>query len=107
MSLFRASVIAACALGSSAAAPLLAQDRLQSSDLLKVRSVGGVQLSPDGARVAYTVENNDGPGRPWGQVWVMTIADGRTARLGGEKDPSGNPMWSPDGQWLAYRGRVG
>ena len=84
-----------------------AQDRLQPNDLLKLRSVTGVQLSPDGSRVAYVVENNDGPGRPYGQLWVMTVANGRTVRLGSEKESSGDPVWSPDGQWLAYRGRVG
>jgi dipeptidyl aminopeptidase/acylaminoacyl peptidase len=84
-----------------------AQDRIQSADLLRMRSVAGVQLSPDATRVAYTVENNDGPGRPYTQLWVMTIADGKSVRFGGEKDPSGSPEWSPDSQWLAYRGRAG
>jgi dipeptidyl aminopeptidase/acylaminoacyl peptidase len=84
-----------------------AQPGLQSSDLLKLRSVSGVQLSPDGTRVAYVVENNDGARRPYGQLWVMTIADGRTVRFGGEKEPSGNPEWAPDGQSIAYSGRVG
>src|SRR4029453_2567330 len=51
--------------------------------------------------------NNDGAGRPYGQVWVMTIADGKSVRFGADKEPSGNPEWSPDSQWIAYRGRVG
>src|SRR5207249_2367911 len=84
-----------------------AQSPLQSSDLLKLRSVTAVQLSPDASRVAYVVDNNDGPGRPYGQVWVMTVADGKTVRFGGDRELSGNPEWSPDGQWIAYRGRVG
>ena len=84
-----------------------AQDHLQSSDLLKLRSVAAVEVSPDAMRVAYTIENNDGAGRPYGQLWVMTLADGKSVRFGGEKEPSGNPVWSPDSQWLAYRGRVG
>src|SRR5207249_5861952 len=84
-----------------------AQSPLQSSDLLKLRSVSGIQVSPDGARVAYTVDNNDGDGRPYGQLWVMTIADGKTVRFGAEKESSGNPEWSPDSQWIAYLGRVG
>ena len=67
--------ITSVALGA-AASITAAQGRLQSSDLLKLRSVFAVQVSPDGTRVAYTVENNDGPGRPYGQIWVMTIADG-------------------------------
>jgi len=97
-------VVLAAAPSSSA---VLAQTRLQSGDLLKLRSVSSVAVSPDGSRVAYTVDNNDGPGRPYGQLWVMTVADGKTVRVGGERDSSGNPVWSADGRSLAYRGRVG
>jgi dipeptidyl aminopeptidase/acylaminoacyl peptidase len=84
-----------------------AQNLLQSADLLKLRSVAAVQLSPDATRVAYVVESNDGSGRPYGQLWVMTLTDGKSVRFGAEKEASGNPEWSPDGQWIAYRGRVG
>src|SRR6266540_3368028 len=90
----------------SSSVALFAQPGLQSADLLRLRSVTAVQVSPDASRVAYVVENNDGASRPYGQLWVMTIADGKSVRFGGEKEPSGNPEWSPDGQWLAYRGRV-
>ena len=83
------------------------QAGLQSSDLLKLRAVSAVQVSPDATRVAYTVENNDGAGRPYGQLWVMTLADGKTVRFGGDKEPSGGPEWSPDGRSIAYHGRVG
>lgn len=78
--------------------------RLQSSDLLKLRSISALDLSPDGARIAYVVERNDLPGRPLGQLWVMTIADGKTVRILGEADASGHPRWSPDGRWLAFEG---
>jgi dipeptidyl aminopeptidase/acylaminoacyl peptidase len=98
-------IVAALMLGfASVAAP---QDRLQSSDLIRLRSVAGVELSPDGTRAAYTVENNDGTGRPYGQLWVMTVADGKTVRFGGDKEPSGSPEWAPDSQSIAYRGRIG
>jgi dipeptidyl aminopeptidase/acylaminoacyl peptidase len=96
------AAVASC-VGSTASA----QSRLQTSDFLKLRSVAQVQLSPDGSRAAYVVENNDGTGRPYGQIWIMTVADGKSTRLGGEKDPSADPVWSPDGKALAYRGRVG
>ena len=87
------------------ALPVVAQTgRLQSTDLLRLRSVGDVQLAPDGARVAYTVENNDRPGRPYSQIWVMSLADGHSVRLGGPDESSGGPVWSPDGQWIAYHG---
>ena len=92
---------------SVAAATAYAQGRLQSSDFVRLRSVAQVQLSPDGSRAAYVVENNDGAGRPYGQIWIMTVADGKSMRIGGDKESSGDPVWSPDGQSLAYRGRVG
>ena len=58
------------AVGVLAAVSVSAQARLQSSDLLKLRSVNAVHLSPDGTRAAYVVENNDGGGRPYGQLWI-------------------------------------
>jgi len=80
---------------------------LQSGDLLKLRSVGDVKMSPDGSRIAYTVINNDGPGRPYSQLWMLNLADNKSINLSGEKGSSSNPEWSPDGQWIAYDGRLG
>src|SRR5947209_17967433 len=77
-----------------------------SSDLFKLRSAGGVALSPDGKLLAYSVSNNDGPGRPYSQLWVMTLADGHTLRLAREKESSDGGVWSPDGRWIAYGGHL-
>src|ERR1700720_4790379 len=91
-----------------AAAIAQAQTRgLQSADLLKLRSVGDVQWSPDGARVAYTISNNDGPGRPYLQLWIMTVSDGKSIRLATGQESSSGPEWSPDGSWIAYQGHAG
>ncbi len=78
-----------------------------SGDLYKLRSAGGVTLSPDGARLAYTVVRNDRPGRPYSQVHIMTLAGGRDISFSNEKESSGSPEWSPDGQWIAYSGKLG
>ena len=83
-----------------------AQSRLQSSDLLKLRSVGEVKFSPDGSRLAYTVINNDGSGRPYSQLWVTNLSDGKPIKLAVGKESSSNPEWSPDGQWIAYGGTL-
>src|SRR5712692_10604131 len=80
---------------------------LDSADLLKLRSVGDVQWSPDGARIAYSVSNNDGPRRPYQQLWIMTVADGKSIRLATGQESSSGPEWSPDGQWIAYQGHSG
>ena len=90
---------ACAALMLSAAAPGFAQTRLQSSDLLKLRSVSAVQLSPDATRVAYVIENNDGDGRPYGQLWVMTVADGKSVRFGAERETSGSPESGTSPAW--------
>ena len=73
-----------------------------SADLYRLQSIGDVQLSPDGTRVAYTVQLADRPGRSYTQLWVAEVATGRLTRIGA-KDGS-TPRWSPDSQRLAYVG---
>jgi dipeptidyl aminopeptidase/acylaminoacyl peptidase len=78
-----------------------------SDDLFKLRSAGNLTLSPDGARLAYTINRNDGPGRPYSQLAVMTLANGHSTPFSKEKESSGGAEWSPDGQWIAYTGKLG
>jgi dipeptidyl aminopeptidase/acylaminoacyl peptidase len=80
---------------------------LSSRNLSSFRSIGSVALSPDGRRIAYTLTMRDRPGRPYGQLWIMDVANQKSARVGGEKDTGGGPIWSPDGNWLAFFGSQG
>ena len=88
------------------AAALRAQP-VVSQDVQQIRTVGDVQLSPDGTRIAYSVQNNDRPGTPYTQIWIRDLKTGDTRRLGTDKDAARTPRWSPDGHHLAFFGRDG
>src|SRR5450755_530120 len=85
-----------------AAAATLLGSGFQSVDLLKLRSVGGVKFSPDGTKLAYIVSRNDTGGRGTSELFVMTLADRKTVGLSSGDEPSSDPHWSPDSQWIAY-----
>src|SRR5258708_33131642 len=69
---------------------------LTSSELSRLRSVGSVELSPDGRRIAYTVTMRDRPGRPSGQLWIMAVASQKSARVGGYNNYVSDPLASLD-----------
>ena len=87
--------------------PRGATQGLATEDLVKLRSVGAVELSPDGHHLAYTVTMFDEPGRPYAQLWIMDLATQKSIRVGGEKDRGSGPVWSLDGKVLAFVGKQG
>lgn len=95
------------AVGLGVLTPSSGAQGLLSSDLSRLRSVGSVELSRDGRRIAYSVTMRDRPGRPYGQVWTMDVSTQKSVRVGGEKDSGGGPLWSPDGKWFAFEGHQG
>jgi dipeptidyl aminopeptidase/acylaminoacyl peptidase len=88
---------------------LAAQDAhgLATADLAKLRGLGDVHISPNGAQIAYAVTRNDRPGRPYSEIWIRDVASGAATRLGKDGNGASNPLWSPDGKWIAFFGRVG
>lgn len=65
---------------------------------------GEVRVAPDGARIAYSVSETDWDGnRVTQHLFVTTTAEDSEPRqvtrgLEGEAEP----LWSPDGKWLAF-----
>jgi len=88
---------------------LTAQDPrgLKIADLSALRTLGEVQISPDGGKIAYAVTRNDKGARPTSEIWIRDLATGHTTRLGADGNGASGPRWSPDGKWIAFSGRIG
>lgn len=77
-------------------------------EMMKVKGVGNVQVSPDGRRVVFTVTEavmtDDKSENP--THIHMANADGSDARqlTYGDKSCT-NPRWSPDDQWIVFNSR--
>ncbi|HZE70097.1 MAG TPA: S9 family peptidase [Pyrinomonadaceae bacterium] len=72
-------------------------------DLLTLKTIGGVQISPDGKWVAYTVSYSDFKQDAFvTQIWIAEVGSGRRYQLTRGDKSSTNPRWSPKGDWLAF-----
>jgi dipeptidyl aminopeptidase/acylaminoacyl peptidase len=73
--------------------------------MMRVKRVGSVQVSPDASRVAYVVGEAmmEGEKSEWISQIHIANADGTGAfqLTRGEKS-STSPQWSPDGAWLGF-----
>src|SRR5665213_4114231 len=69
----------------------------------RARMPGGVAISPDGTTVAWSIGTREGS-----QIHITDIANPDPAKEkivapnGTTNCSNSSPMWSPDGQWLAY-----
>ncbi len=94
---------AAVALLLLAAAVAQAQRPMTTRDVLAVRSVGGVKISPDGKLVLYEVSYPDlADDRGHTEIWLAASAAGAKARRFTNGTQDRDAEWSPDGQWVAF-----
>jgi Tol biopolymer transport system component len=72
---------------------------------VKTKAVGAPQVSPDGKRVAYTVNEavmTADKSEFVTQIWLANTDGGNNFQITYGEKSSTNPKWSPDGNWLAF-----
>ncbi|MBN9502503.1 MAG: PD40 domain-containing protein [Armatimonadetes bacterium] len=83
VSIFSAALGTVCVCFAQLPAP-------KSDPLVGARSLA---LSPDGKRLAFSYQ---------GDVWVAPASGGRAIPVTNHIEMDDNPVWSPDGQWIAF-----
>jgi dipeptidyl aminopeptidase/acylaminoacyl peptidase len=76
---------------------------LKIEDLFQIKSVRDVQVSPEGAWVAYTVGTDSlKDDKSETQVWMVPAAGGDPIPMTARGSSASRPRWSPDGKSLAF-----
>ena len=76
---------------------------MQKEDLFELRFLNGGALSPEGERVAYSVNKIDAEAdREFSAIYLHNIATGDTRQLTRGEAKNWSPRWSPDGKSLAF-----
>ena len=82
------------------------QNVLSPEDLMEIKSLSDLQISPDGTHVLYSVSSSRGPNEPPGGAhktyWRMNISDGSGTPLFEEGVDGSSPRWHPDGIAIGF-----
>ena len=72
-------------------------------EVISLRSVGNVVLSPDGKNIAYTVQTTDwNENRFDTEIWISKNGNTAVQFTSTSKGSSTNPAFSPDGNWVSF-----
>lgn len=82
---------------------LFAQQVPTMEQVISLRNAGFVAISPDGKHVAYTVQTTDwAENRYDTEIWLSKNGQAPFQLTNTLKGNSTNPVWSPDGKWVAF-----
>lgn len=88
----------------SAPAMRAADTRVPTIDqLIELKRPGGVAMSPDATRVAYTVTETNWEDNAYEtEIFLADLRSGSPFQLTRAKKSSSAPAWSPGGKWIAF-----
>jgi dipeptidyl aminopeptidase/acylaminoacyl peptidase len=96
LALFAASFLSLAAFAQS-------KRPMNFDDLMAVKRISDAQISPDGARVAYVVNDVDkNLNRGKNSIWVVSTGGGSPQQLITSDKSDFSPRWSADGKWIAF-----
>jgi len=73
------------------------------ADWYKLTTLSAPAMSPDGGRVAFTVQTiNEHDNKYHREVWVAPTNGGPAVRFTSPSTESSNPRWSPDAKYLIF-----
>ena len=76
---------------------------LTIDDLLKLKTVGDPQVSPEGMWVAYTITEVDlEKDKSEKRVWMAPVSGGDAIPMTAKGSSASTPRWSPDGKYLSF-----
>lgn len=89
-----------------------AQRPMSINDIMDLRNVGTVAISPDGSRILYTVSAWEHPAARdtsrgdrhdmRSHVWMVSATGGEARQLTFGDRGESNPQWSPDGRYISF-----
>jgi dipeptidyl aminopeptidase/acylaminoacyl peptidase len=105
--MFRGLVLAITLLPALALVPEAATSQgLMPEQVVALRSVTAVAMSPDGQWVAYTAtrprDEVETQAPPFSELWVVPAAGGEPRLIVGQPHTAASPQWSPDGRTLTF-----
>lgn len=72
-------------------------------DVIAVKGVSDIAISPDGKRIAYVVtERSLADNVTNSDVWIVSVTGGDARRVTSGPRADRAPQWSNDGSWLAF-----
>ncbi len=76
---------------------------ISAQDAITGRVPAGVTISPDGARVVFSLGWGSKEGElPVADLWVVATDGGSPRRLTSGESNDVSPVWSPDGSMVAF-----